>query len=142
MSAAGQVRPGPGQIAEEHERLRALLGRVEGEKGLRGLLALLGELRAELAEHFAHEEAAGGLETVVAESAPHLAGQVDELFEEHRRCLEEVDRLRDKAAAILDGPAAEVRREVVALCETLHEHERQETELLSGALYDEIGGSG
>ncbi len=134
--------PGPAQIAEEHRRLRELLGRVKDARDLGSLLPLLGELRAELVEHFAHEEAAGGLHDVIDDAAPHLLERVHDLFDEHRRCLDDLDRLSERVRKILEGPVTELLRDADRLCATLHEHEAAETELLSGALYDEIGGSG
>jgi len=141
-SHGNPVAASPTQIAEEHRRLRELLARIETTRELKPLLELLGELHAELEEHFAHEEAAGGLEDVVDDAAPHLLEQVEGLFEEHRYCLRELDRLRELARSTLEGPVAEVIEGVAGLCHTLHEHEAVETELLSSALYDEIGGSG
>lgn len=134
--------PGPAQIAEEHRRLRDLLGRVKDTRELGPLLTVLAELRAELVEHFAHEEAAGGLHDVIDDAAPHLLERVHDLFDEHRRCLDDLDRLRERVRQTLEGPVTELLRDADRLCATLHEHEAAETELLSGALYDEIGGSG
>ncbi len=130
------------QIHEEHLHLRALLERIAGTRGLVPLLELLGELGAALEAHFAHEEAPGGLQDVVGSSAPHLLERVDVLFDEHRQCLAELERLRSAARAALDGPVAEVLAGVDDLCRMLHDHEAAETEILSGSLYDELGGSG
>ncbi len=141
-SHGNPVAASPAQIAEEHRRLRELLARIEATRELLPLVELLGELHAELEEHFAHEEAAGGLEDVIEDAAPHLLERVEGLYDEHRYCLRELDRLRDLARATLDGPVAEVVNGVAGLCRTLHDHEAVETELLSSALYDEIGGSG
>lgn len=134
--------PGPRQIAEEHRRLRELLGRVKETRELGPLRTVLAELRAELVEHFAHEEAAGGLHDVIDDAAPHLLERVHDLFDEHRRCLDDLDRLREQVRQTLEGPVTELLRDADRLCTFLHEHEAAETELLSGALYDEIGGSG
>jgi|GEM_PF-1085639 len=130
------------QIHEEHRHLRELLERIGGTRELEPLLDLLGELNGALEIHFEHEEAPGGLHDVIDSSAPHLLERVDALFDEHRRCLEELERLRAAARATLDGPIAEVLRGVDALCRMLHEHEAAETEILSESLYDELGGSG
>jgi hypothetical protein len=130
------------QIHEEHRHLRELLERIAATRELEPLLTLLGELSSALEVHFEHEESPGGLHDVIDASAPHLLGRVDELFDEHRRCLEELARLRSEARTILDGPVAEVIRGVDALCRMLHEHEAAETEILSESLYDELGGSG
>jgi len=149
MDRAGRAAAGPvaqavsgDQIHEEHRHLRELLERIGATRELEPLLVLLGELSGALEVHFEHEEAPGGLHDVIDASAPHLLERVDVLFDEHRRCLEELERLRSEARATLDGPVAEVRRGVEALCQMLHEHEAAETEILSESLYDELGGSG
>lgn len=131
-----------GRIAEEHRHLRELLERIGATRELEPLLTLLGELRADLVEHFATEEAPGGLHDVIDGEAPHLVERVHDLFDEHRRVLEEIDRIRERVRQALDGPVTELLRDADRLVRTLHEHEAAETELLSGALYDELGGSG
>lgn len=130
----------PGTIEGEHRTLRALLGRLEGTSDLEALLPGLAELRRLLAIHFAREEAPGGLHRVVDASAPHLAASVEGLFEEHRLSLEELDLLIDAVRRCLEGPVAEARRGVAGLCRRLHAHEAAETELLAGAVYEEVGG--
>jgi hypothetical protein len=128
------------EIAEEHRLLRRTLERIERTAELGALVAELGELRTLLVEHFAREEAPEGLHRVIDTSAPHLMASVQGLFDEHRECLETLDRLTEEARACLEGPVADVRRELGELCRRLHAHEAAETELLSGALYDELGG--
>ena len=122
------------EIAEEHRALRTLLERLETTADLQILLPRLDELRRLLALHVAREEAPDGLHRVVDSSAPHLVVSVQGLFEEHRECLAE------EAHVIVEGPLAELRRGVSELCRKLHEHEAAETELLAGALYDDLGG--
>ncbi|HSL85083.1 MAG TPA: hypothetical protein VLF66_20095 [Thermoanaerobaculia bacterium] len=128
------------EIAEEHRALRTLLERLETTADLQILLPRLDELRRLLALHFAREEAPDGLHRVVDSSAPHLVVSVQGLFEEHRECLAEIERLAEEAHVIVEGPLAELRRGVSELCRKLHEHEAAETELLAGALYDDLGG--
>lgn len=128
------------EIAEEHRALRALLERLEATADPEALHRRLGELRRLLALHFAREEAPDGLHRAIDGSASHLTVSVQGLFEEHREYLAELERLAVKALAIVDGPVAELRRGVAGLCRKLHEHEAAETELLSGALYDDLGG--
>jgi hypothetical protein len=128
------------EIAEEHRTLRTLLERLEATTDLQVLLPRLDELRRLLARHFAREEAPDGLHRVVDGSAPHLTVSVQGLFEEHREYLAELERLASKVQALVEGPVAELRRGVAELCGKLHEHEAAETELLAGALYDDLGG--
>jgi hypothetical protein len=77
---------------------------------------------------------------VVGASAPHLAAPVAGLIEEHGECLEALDRLIEAGRRCLDGPVAEVRRGVAEVSRRLHAHEAAETELLAGAVYEEVGG--
>jgi hypothetical protein len=130
----------PATIEDEHRILRALLGRLEATTGLEELVPGLAELRSLLAVHFAREEAPSGLHRVVDASAPHLAALVADLIEEHRVCLETLDRLIEAGRRCLEGPVAEVRDGVAKLCRRLHAHEAAETELLAGAVYEEVGG--
>lgn len=140
MTTSAETPVSPGTIEDEHRALRARLGRLEETAALEELVSELAELRGLLAVHFAHEEAPGGLHRVVDASAPHLAASVEQLFEEHRVCLEALDRLIETGRRCLEGPVAEVRDGVAELCRRLHEHEAAETELLAGAVYEEVGG--
>lgn len=128
------------EIAAEHRQIRALVAELEATGDLEALLPRLAELRGLLRSHFAREEAPGGLHRVVDGSAPRLAGSVQALFDEHRELLALVDALAERARACLEGPIGEVRRKVAELCRGLHAHEAAETELLAGALYEDIGG--
>jgi hypothetical protein len=130
----------PATIEDEHRILRALLGRLEEMTGLEELVPGLAELRGLLAVHFAREEAPSGLHRVVDASAPHLAASVAELIDEHRECLAALDALIEAGRRCLEGPVAEVRSGVSELCRRLHDHEAAETELLAGAVYEEVGG--
>jgi hypothetical protein len=130
----------PGTIEEEHRALRALLGRLERSAAREELLTGLAELRGLLTVHFAREEAPGGLHRVVGASVPHLAAPVAGLIEEHGECLEALDRLIEAGRRCLDGPVAEIRRGAAEISRRLHEHEAAETELLAGAVYEEVGG--
>ncbi|HLE83876.1 MAG TPA: hemerythrin domain-containing protein [Thermoanaerobaculia bacterium] len=130
----------PATIEDEHRILRALLGRLEETTGLEELVPGLAELRSLLAVHFAREEAPDGLHRVVDASAPHLVATVVHLIEEHGECLTALDVLIEAGRRCLEGPVAEVRSGVSELCRRLHEHEAAETELLAGAVYEEVGG--
>lgn len=128
------------EIVAEHRQIRDLVSRLETTGELEALLPRLAELRGLLVSHFAREEAPGGLHQVVDGSAPRLAGAVQVLCHEHRELLARVDDLAERARACLDGPVAEVRGAVADLCRGLHAHEAAETELLAGALYEDVGG--
>ncbi|MFP3940360.1 MAG: hypothetical protein ACLF0P_08635 [Thermoanaerobaculia bacterium] len=126
------------QIEEEHHVLWSLVERLERTSDLQALALRLGELQALLAEHFAREEAPEGLRDVVDE--PRWESALQALFDEHALCLAEVDRLALTSRELLAGPVEELRRDVRAVCQRLHDHETAETELLAASLYDETGG--
>jgi len=128
------------EIAEEHRTLRTLVERLEATADPEALHRRLDELRGLLALHFAREEAPDGLHRAIDGSAPHRTVSVQGLFEEHREYLAELARLAEEARALVAGPVAALREGVAELCRKLHEHEAAETELLSGALYDDLGG--
>lgn len=128
------------EIAEEHRQIRAVVAELETTSDLETLLQRLTELRGLLVSHFAREEAPEGLHRVVDRAAPRLASSVQALFDEHRELLEHLDGLAERARACLEGPMAEVRSSAADLCRQLHEHEAVESDLLAGALYDDIGG--
>jgi len=128
------------EIAQEHRQIRALVHELETTSALDALLPLLADLRGQLESHFAREEAPDGLHRVVDGSAPRLSTSVQLLFDEHREMLAALDGIAERGRECLAGPVAEVRRSVVELCRQLHEHEAAETELLAGALYEDIGG--
>lgn len=128
------------EIAREHRQIRSLVAQVEAIADLEELVPRLNALRALLEVHFAREEAPGGLHQVVDGTAPRLATSVEALFDEHREMLALLDAATRRARECLEGPITEVRRAAAELCRRLHEHEAAETDLLAGALYEDIGG--
>ena len=127
------------QIVAEHQALREVLARVETAPDLDDLLALLAELQRLLISHFATEEADEGFERLLGRRAPHLLGGLDAVLSKHCEILADLNRLAGNARACLDGPVAEVRQQAAALAARLHAHEEKETELLVGAMYDDLG---
>jgi hypothetical protein len=128
------------EIAREHRQIRAVVAEIEATADLEVLLPRLGELRELLEVHFAREEAPDGLHQVVDGTAPRLATSVQALFAEHREMLALLAGISQRARACLEGPVADVRRSAAELCRRLHEHEAAETDLLAGAVYEDIGG--
>jgi hemerythrin len=128
------------RMEEEHHSLRGLLVEVNQTYDLFKLLPLLEELKTELREHFEQEESEGGFGAVVSDSAPHKANVVDHLFDEHVEFLQTMDGLQGKVEELLVGPVAEMRATIAGLCARIEAHEAKENELLSEALYTDIGG--
>ena len=131
-----------GQIAEDHHDLRQLLVELRQASDLRLLIPQLKRLRAELKEHFDLEEGEVGLAQAIGESAPHHLNRLTKLFEEHVALLDTVDGIIERAGECLDGPVADVLGDVTGLCTHLEEHEANETELLTDAVFTDLGTSG
>jgi hypothetical protein len=127
------------QVEEEHRRIKQLLGRLDKTSDLRLMVPLLQELRILLVEHFEQEEAADGFPMMIADPAPHHARILDQLFQEHKTILVNLDDLIEKALFCLDGPLAQVRHGVSDLCGQLRAHEATETELLTDTVYTDLG---
>jgi len=128
------------EIHEEHRLLGEMLRDLEGSRDLFGLPGKLGELRRRLVDHFETEEAADGLYAVVERSGSHLLGRVQQVVDEHARFLATIDQLSASVKACLDGPVQEIRGGIEGLVAALRDHEARETELLSDALYTDLGG--
>jgi hypothetical protein len=127
------------KVVEQHRRIRGLLNQLDTTTDLRLMVPLLQELRILLDEHFEQEEAADGFPQMIADPAPHHARALEELFEEHKTLLANLDDVIEKALFCLEGPLANVRRSVTALCEQLRAHEETETELLTDTVYTDLG---
>ncbi len=129
------------QIAHEHSALKESLGRMEKTSDLRVLVPMLEEFRMRLEIHFTREEAPSGFHEIIGDTAPHLLANLQRLLDEHRELLAQVNRVSEKARACLDGPLAEVMREVTALSQRVQVHEARETSLLGDAMYTDLGES-
>jgi hypothetical protein len=134
----GRKRP---DIAAQHRELRQMLSEIEATNDLGRLVTVLEDLRSELRLHFADEEREdGGLAEAVGASAPRHMRRLDQLLAEHAQLLQEADRLITRGRTLLDGAVRDIQQEALALSEHLRRHEAQETELLSDAVYADIGG--
>lgn len=131
-----------GQIAEDHHDLRRAMVELQRTTELNLLMPQLTKLRAELKEHFDLEEGEEGLAQAIGESAPHHLNRLAKLFDEHIALLDAVDGIIARAEACLDGPVAAVFHDVSGLCHRLEEHEANETELLTEAVFTDLGTSG
>jgi hypothetical protein len=127
-------------IAEEHAMLRRFLGELVDAPDVLTLPAKLDELLKILQAHFEREEAPDGFTKVVEDAAPHQIAKLELIVQEHRTLLAQVEALRWQAQACLDGPVAEILNRVQAFARALREHEHRETDLLTDAIYTDIGG--
>lgn len=129
-------------IAADHKALKQTLGILEGTGDLNVILAHLTELLPELEAHFAKEEGPGGMHQTIGDTAPHLLTRLQLIMGEHREFVTSITRTIDRSRSLVDGPIAEVLREVRELCRRLRDHEALETELLGDAMYTDLGGKG
>ncbi len=127
------------QIAEEHRALGESLSRIGKTTDPHRLLARLEKLRDQLEHHFEGEEGEGGLRDDVVNIAPFLLSSLDKLFTEHREVLLDIEELRAKTQACVEGPMAEILKDVTALVRRMHEHEATESELVSDVYYTDYG---
>ena len=96
-----QPRGGTGEdhparaIEDEHRVLRTQLEVLKNAGDRLGVLSVLQDLPKRLAEHFADEEAAGGLYEDLARRCPPIYDEIKALQAEHRAILEEFEALKD-----------------------------------------------
>jgi len=130
------------QIAADHHNLRVTVDQLLQVSELPLVIAQLRRLRAELVEHFKLEEGTDGLAQAIGEAAPNSLNKLSRLFEEHDEFLDTIEELITQTNDCLNGPMAEIHRGIRELCTKLEEHEVTETELISDAVFTDLGTSG
>jgi hypothetical protein len=130
------------QIAADHHNLRVTIDQLLQVSELPLVIAQLRRLRAELVEHFKLEEGADGLAQAIGETAPNSLNKLGRLFEEHGEFLETIQELITQTNTCLNGPMAEIQNGIRKLCADLEGHEATETELISDAVFTDLGTSG
>jgi hemerythrin len=125
-------------IDAEHRQLRHLLVMIGATAKPAAMVPLLEQLKALLEEHFAHEEADGGMPSMVSGRAPHLMTQLGSLMNEHEVFMSDVSTLIERAARgdEVDAVHAAFRD----LASRLHDHESRETDLIMDAFESDLGG--
>lgn len=119
------------QIHEEHGGIKTLLTRLEGAGSVQELLGTVEVLRSTLTGHFAFEESDDGMASVVRDNAPERMDELEALFEEHGALSKALDALEALTHDLVKSRDAFVAR--------VRKHEEKESDLLSGALYDDLG---
>lgn len=126
-------------MGADHRGVLALVLDLEGAADGAARVSRLAALDALLEEHFAREEAPGGLDALVEGAAPRLIEKVASLRREHREILARIrtiQRLLAGPPGSGDGPAT---AEIEKLCRTLRAHEAAENGMLLDALDVELG---
>jgi hypothetical protein len=127
------------RIHDEHRQLKALLETVSSARDLTTLVPLLVELRPLLGSHFAHEEAADGLREAVTGPHPRLDERVDAILAEHRTFLDDLGDILERSREVQNVTIPNLLLDVADLTRRLHDHEIRETELLTDAMYTDLG---
>jgi hemerythrin len=136
-------------LLAEHRRLHRMLREARiavragdpGEKSIDHIVQVLRNVRQELQQHFAEEEAGGCLEEAVS-FCPRLSGELRRIEAEHPEMLNEIDRLI--AQALDSEPTVDSRLALEnafdELCHQLHAHEAAENELLRQGFGTNVNG--
>jgi hypothetical protein len=114
-------------LAEDHNRLEAILARVKGSHDAAALGAALDELRSMLTEHFAHEEHAKGFYGLLGARSPQYRKELEHMIREHRELLSAIQGLVDRAKA--SAPESDLVRQSGDLAAKLLDHEMREVRL-------------
>lgn len=143
-------RPLVESAREEHRECMQVVAELEDcldrhpdreGKWVRGLLGVLPRLESALLEHFEHEQG-GALFRKVPLTHPQYAQRLARLEREHDAIVERIRDVGEKARAA-DGDKLYELRELNAqaqmLVATIRRHEAEETEILIGAHWEEIG---
>lgn len=130
------------QIAADHHNLRVTIDQLLQVSELPLVIGQLRRLRTELVDHFKLEEGADGLAQAIGETAPNSLNKLTRLFEEHDEFLDSIEGLITQTNACLNGPMAEIHSGIRQLCADLEAHEATETELISDAMFTDLGTAG
>lgn len=152
MRAYDECRCYVDHLIAEHRRLHRILrvarnaimplDNATGNVPAADIVKLLGEVREELAHHFAQEDGGGCLEEAVSR-CPTLSDEVRRIEAEHPWLLESIDRLiaqaRDSDRSVKGR--IEVARGFDELCAQLDAHEGAENALLRKGFGANINGT-
>jgi len=130
-----------------HRDLRELLDQLAGATDFDAIAAGLRDLPKTLADHFAEEEAPGGLYDALRHRRPTVESDIGRLCGQHAVLRDQVDALLDRvrapgASSCTQADLASLRGEALSFIDLLRRHERMETWLVSEIYYSEDGVSG
>jgi hypothetical protein len=121
------------ELAEDHQRLHALIDRVGREQDLSATAEALADLHAALTRHFNQEEKPGGLYDALGVCAPGFREHLAELVDDHFRFAGLVRDLREQAREAEGAAADSLRGGIARLLAALADHERREHEMVKAA---------
>jgi len=137
--ALGEHRECMQVVSEVEDCLERRLDR--GGQWVGEVLAVLPRLAASLRAHFEAEQG-GALFRKVPLTHPQYADRLQRLEAEHDQILKRIDEVVGKAEGVASEKLYEVRElnaQVQMLVATIRRHEAEETEILMGAHWEEIG---
>jgi len=137
--ALGEHRECMQVVSEVEDCLERHLDR--GGQWVDEVLAVLPRLAASLREHFEAEQE-GALFRKVPLTHPQYADRLQRLEAEHDQILKRIDKVIGKAEGVDREKMYEVRElnaQVQMVVATIRRHEAEETEILMGAHWEEIG---
>lgn len=140
------------RVEEDHRNLHTSLDSLDGvfekhcEKGgfavwKLDLLWQLRDFQNQLQKHFDLEED-GGYNADLIRLAPHLAPQIGNLEEDHRKIISDLNHILDVLKSVVDGESptlARVQERVEGLVIFIREHESKEHAIIQEAYYQDYG---
>ena len=133
MAETMTVEQASRELAEDHQRLHALIDRLGRAPDLSAMEEALADLHAALTGHFNAEEKPGGLYDALGVCAPGFRQHLAELVDDHFRFAGVVRDLRERARAAEGAAADSLRGDVARLLAMLADHERREHEMVKAA---------
>jgi len=135
------------RVEVTHRDLRTLIEQLVSASDVESIASGLCDLPTILAEHFAEEEAPGGLYDGLRHRRPDVETELTQLRGDHVTLAGQVEALVAKADAGGSGAAKAVDFESLragtrAFADLLRGHERVESRLVSEIYYAEDGSSG
>lgn len=124
-------------LADEHQRIFTLVGRLEETEGQYDLLPTLEQLHDLLVDHFSHEQFPGGLYEHLATRSDEHRDQIKILIREHCEILSRMSGLVVRARMAGPTTNAELDEDVIRAVEALKQHEEKEHLLAESVLHGE-----
>ncbi len=128
------------RIVDEHRQISGLLGQLAKANDADTIASVAGALYDLLCEHLPHEESETGLRAAVLGASPHLYERLDAILAEHPALLKSVLKLRDEAS--VGGDVDALSAAAAGVVAALRDHEARESQLMSAALWEDVGGEG
>lgn len=134
MTDAFRVEQARGELAEDHQRLRALVDEIRTSGARELALERLSRLHEQLVVHFNLEEKPGGLYDALGVCVPEFRRSLARLVDDHFRLAATARDLRERARQPWQPGADLLPADVVRFAEALADHEVREARMVEEAL--------